>query len=273
MQISEYSPRTGRMLREDDSVINEADIFASSPLEVARGRVSGASNISSFGELTTAGAVTDHIVWPLSGAPNLAVPASPGAQMAIVSDSANDAAAGTGIRQVSLIYLDGNLDQQSEIVTLNGTTPINTAATDIRFIQCMHLYAAGSGKKAAGNISATNGGVTYSYIASGKRRCSSSARRVPAGKRLVIHSLYGSCISGAGQARAEIRFVMTGIDQSNLTEQAITFPFATIGVQDCSEAISSQSFVVPAGIVAGFEATIDKAATVNAGFFGFLEPV
>ena len=241
--------------------------------DVARGKLAGASNLASYGELTTAGAVTDHLVWPLAGTPDLAVPASPGVQMAVVSSSASDAAAGTGIRTVNVIYLDVDLAQQTEIVTLNGATPVNMVATDVRFIQCMHLATAGSGKKAAGNISATNGGTTYSYIPTGKRRCSSGTRRVPAGKRLIITSLYGSSISGAGQAKSEIRLVATGLDAVDTTESAITFPLQSVGMQDGAVTLSGLTIAVSAGLVVGFEVTVDKAATISAGFNGWVETV
>jgi len=62
------------------------------------------------------------------------ITASNGTRLQIVSTSANDAAAGSGLRQVQLWYIDANLDRQTEILTLNGTTPVLTTATNIRYL-------------------------------------------------------------------------------------------------------------------------------------------
>lgn len=271
MNIDQFSPHSGRTIREDGSVVNAGDMMSRTPIEIARGNMPGAMHFPSFGDLLTSGAVTDHLVWPLSGGA-LAVPDAAGVQMAIVSDSADDTAAGTGIRSIEIIYLDSALALQSETVTLNGTTPVNTLATDIRFIECMHLVTAGAGGKAAGNISATNSATVYSYIASGKRRCSSSARRVPAGKRLIIDSISVSSLSGAGQARAQFYLVTTKLYETDLTESAITFPHIALGAQDNSNSARTR-IVVDAGVAVGFEVTCDKASTLSAEFNGWIENI
>lgn len=103
-------------------------------------------------------------------------------QMAVVSSSANDAAAGTGMRQVMIHYLDNAYAVQTETVTLNGTTPVNTVATNILRINGIHAVAVGAGGTSAGNISITNGGVTYGYISAGSNTARQAVYTVPAGK-------------------------------------------------------------------------------------------
>lgn len=241
---------------------------------VVRGGVPGASIFSSYGELTTSGAVTDHMIWPLAGTGDLAVPAEAGVQLTISSSTTNDAAAGTGIQTLKIHYLDGNLNEQSEIIAMNGTTGVTTAATDIRYVNCMHIVTVGSDKAADGNISAVHSGTTYGYIASGKRRCSNSFCRIPAGKRLLISGLYAGSSSGSAAAKSIVRLVTTGISVHDYTEDAITIPHAGIALQDSTETmVFEMPFPVPAGAVVGFEVTTNKAATINAGFFGWLENV
>lgn len=92
---------------------------------------------------------------------------------------------------------------------MNGTTPVDTSASDIRFVQCVHAEELGSGKAAAGNITLSHSGTNYAVIATGKRRCESSFRRVPAGKRLMIKSMYAGSSSGSAAASSIVRFVMT----------------------------------------------------------------
>lgn len=241
-------------------------------VEVARGNVPGAEPFGAFGELTTAGAVTNHLIWPVAGTPALNVPPDPGVQMTIVSTSAQDGVGGTGIRSIHIHYLDGNLDDQNEEVILNGTTPVTTVATDIRFVQCAHLETYGSGKAAAGNITISSGGITYSYIATGSVRCSSSARRVPRGKTAFVHALWAGSASGTAAAASTIRIGSSFIANHDYTEDGIIIPYASISVQDGSEALTLMEVIpFPEGTVIGMTTTTDKAATISGGWAGWIE--
>src|SRR5512135_2461251 len=71
-------------------------------------------------------------------------------QMQVVSSSANDTAAGTGVQSVYIHYLDTNYADRFEIVTLNGVTPVNTVATNILRINGVHSQTVGTGGVAAG---------------------------------------------------------------------------------------------------------------------------
>lgn len=86
------------------------------------------------------------------------------AQRSIKSSSALDAAAGTGARTVVLTYYDNSLNgPNTETITLNGTTAVNTVATNIRFIEKMEVTTAGSTLSNQGTISlytTTAGGGT-----------------------------------------------------------------------------------------------------------------
>lgn len=240
--------------------------------DVARGNVKGASIFSAFGELVTTGAATGNLIWPIEGTVNIPVPVPAGVQMAVVSTNAADTAAGTGVRSVEIHYLDANLAEQVEIVTLNGVTPVNTVATDIRFINCMHMLTYGSGKAAAGNISASNGGTTYSRLVAGKRRCSSSARMVPAGKVLMLKSMAAGSASGAGAAKSIIRLVTTVLGNNDFTDDGLMIPHAGISLQDGAETLTmDMPFPIAGGTIVAMECDTDKAATIDAGWFGWLE--
>lgn len=242
--------------------------------DIPRGVVFGGSTFSSFGKIATGGAVTDHIVWANAGSPALQVPAEAGVQMGVASSSVDDDLTGTGIQQIEIHYLDGALNEQTETVDLDGTTTVTTAATDIRFINEIYAKSLGSGGKAAGNISVTNGGTTYGYIAAGARRSTNVSKRVPTGKRLMISALYAGASSGTADAAVTINLVTTAINGIDSTEDAITYPQAGIALQDSSQVIQLDSpFPVGAGQIVSFEATSDKAATVTAGLFGWLESV
>ena len=57
---------------------------------------------------------------------------STAAALNVVSTNANDTAAGTGARTVRVTGLDANWNEISEIVTLNGLTPVQTVNSYLR---------------------------------------------------------------------------------------------------------------------------------------------
>lgn len=102
-----------------------------------------------------------------------------GAQRSLVSSSANDTAAGTGVQKVQVVYytLDatGKIHGPfSEIVTLNGTTAVAMVATNVALVERLYAMATGSGGVAAGIISlqaaADGSGATIASIAAGDTR-------------------------------------------------------------------------------------------------------
>jgi len=227
------------------------------------------SQFSSYGELVVGGSVTNHLIWP--NGPNLNVPDIAGVQMTFVSDNADDVAGGDGAQSIEIHYLDGNLDQQVEQIFLTGTVPVLTNATDIRFINEMHIQTFGALKATAGIVTATNAGVIYGIIGANKVRNSSSARRVPNGYNLKVTDIYGGAVSGTAAAKVVLRFFTTVLDIHEHTEDGLMIPFAAVGIQDSSLAMSSiVPFTISAGVIIGFQCDTDKGATVTAGFFGQL---
>lgn len=256
------------------TLANEGDNIIGTPDNIARGKYPGATPFGSFGVRTTAGAEINVPIWP--NGPTYNLPPATGVQMSIVSTSVNDTAAGTHVQQTELHYLDINLDPQNEIVIMNGLTPVLTVATDIRFIQCMHIKEVGAQATAFadGKITASNTAISYSEIAAGDVRCSSAFRMVPNGKRLYVRGAVGSSISGTAAARAQLSLVASELDNHQYLDPLILIPQTAIGVQDTA---ISANLAVPlaftAGTVVGAIHTTDKAATISVSWFGTLEPV
>lgn len=79
--------------------------------------------------------ITLNVQTTLRGGSTLTqITASNGTRLQIVSTNANDTVAGSGLRKLTISYLDSNLDRQTETLSLNGTTPVLTTATNIRYI-------------------------------------------------------------------------------------------------------------------------------------------
>lgn len=241
------------------------------PIDIGRGRVYGAQPFGSYGEKTTAGA-DSGVVWP-DGA--FVFPPSAGVQMSVVSTSVNDInTTGSGIRTIDIHYLDNNLVENVETVALNGTTPVLTVATNIRFIQCMHMVTFGSGKMAAGTITAANGGNIHSQINIGRHRCTSSVRMVPAGKRLLVTSMFAGSASGTAAASAIIRLSTPNFDGHNFITDGVFISMFSAPFQDSSGGLTLHCPIpFTEGQVVGMTFTVDKAATISASWFGWLEDI
>jgi len=111
----------------------------------------------------------------------------------VSSSSTDDAAAGTGARTVLLSGLDGDYNEISETVTLNGQTAVNTTKSFLRIFR-MVVKSAGTGGQNAGVIYAGTGTVTtgvpankYATIAIGDNQTLMALWTVPAGHTAYLN--------------------------------------------------------------------------------------
>ena len=124
-------------------------------LQVARNQIMGHSSVFVSGFNATVG-TTYETVWSESTVYAYLTSAS---VIEISSSSANDTAAGTGARTVTIYGLDASYNQISETVTLNGTSAVNTTLSYLRVFHLL-VNTAGSGGAAAGTIYAGTGALT-----------------------------------------------------------------------------------------------------------------
>lgn len=180
--------------------------------QVARGQVAGHRSVTVFGfnpDLDT----TEATIWPSTGL--MPHPAT-AVQMSVSSTSENDTSAGTGAHTVLIQGLDGNYDEISETVTLNGTTAVTTAQSFLRINYAM-VTTAGSTKSAAGNIYFGTGTVTtgvpatvYNIIKLNYNNTITGHYTVPAGHNAyLVQGLFSSGQPG-GSAQIQGRLLTTG---------------------------------------------------------------
>jgi len=228
-----------------------------------RGIIPGASSFTSNGHSTYTLAVTGQPVHE-AGAANISLT---GVQLSFVSTSAQDSAAGTGIRTLIMSYIEhSTLAAKTEIIAMNGTTPVLTVATNIRFVNSLIMITAGTGTAPAGTITATNGGITYAQIAVGHKVQASSYRMVPAGKVFIPHEIIASSNSGTAAAQAVFHIVNWS------ASLPYWIPSNALGCQDASIIIPLKAGrPIPAGSVIGIEVTTNKGAEITAAIIGHLE--
>jgi phosphoribosylcarboxyaminoimidazole (NCAIR) mutase len=157
-------------------------------LQVARGQIAYHYSVFKFGFNPD---VDDALetVWAEGG---LYSYLSAATVLKVSSSSADDTSAGTGARTVELQGLDGDYNQISETVTLNGQTAVNTTKSFLRIYR-MIVKTAGTGAQNAGVIYAGTGTVTigvpankYATISVGDNQTLMALWTVPAGHTAYI---------------------------------------------------------------------------------------
>lgn len=121
------------------------------------------------------------------------------ASLEVLSSSANDAAAGTGMRTAVVSGLDINYAEISETVTLNGTNVIALSGSYLR-INSFVIATAGSGRVNAGivTIREAGAGQTRAQMRAGYGIARQAVYTVPAGYTLGVNSLILSVLRITG---------------------------------------------------------------------------
>jgi len=147
-------------------------------LQVARGQITYHSVLSLYGYQPSVG--TSFIpTW--ENASTYAFPSSAVVMTVASASGATDA----GV-QVKINGLDANYNILSETVTLNASGTVNTTNSYFRINSMIITFG-----NAAGNITAKNGGTTYSQINASINRSQSSVYTVPAGYNFYLYRAQG----------------------------------------------------------------------------------
>jgi len=175
------------------SIYGTSDYYA----RVAAGEIDGSEIWSAMGERESMGTnIQGEDIWrgnELSPSPTdddiIPTPPAIGEQMTVVSENNNDRPAGNGVHSIRIHYLDAAGDQQTEDITMDGTSEVDTVATDIRFVNDMYSLTTGSNGVARDHIkifSKADTGLVYNMIHKGGNKSLVPHRMVPTGKMLIL---------------------------------------------------------------------------------------
>jgi hypothetical protein len=155
--------------------------------------------------------------------------------MAIVSSDNNDGKTGgaacTGVRTVTLYYLDDEFTEKTEDITLDGTTSVNTTATDIYRVNNLRVKTCGTNGSAVGNITLATGGVTYGYIALGHTRQRQCVYTVPKNKTLYVTSL-AFAVGGTTKEKAALFTTLANYDDKAGAKKTFLMPYTEVIIED-----------------------------------------
>ncbi len=262
------------MSHTDRMVLSGGGDFA---FETSKGKVGGHRIMRAEGEFesgTDAAAGEDvchHAA--VSGPALLPTPASAGEQMSVVSDSTDDDLGGIGAEYVRILYIDAEGEEQTETIELNGTTDVDTVATDIRFINDMHaIDSVGSNGVAVGNVTIRKKGVAvttslYCIIAAGGNQALVPHRMVPADKTLYLKEWW--CTEAQGK-RSAFRIRSTDYD-GVLTPGIFLFKGVSYIKQNTPPPMSLDGVVCPALSIVKVSHWDDQSgAEGSCGWWGYL---
>ena len=144
-------------------------------LRIAAGRHAGWESDIKFGHNPSVG--TDwETIWCQGGSPIINKTAT---IVEFSSDNASDTADGAGARTATFAGVDANFVQQSETITLTGTTAASSVGSFL-YVYRIKVLTAGSVLANAGHISSIIGGSTIGHIHAGSGQTEMLYRPVPA---------------------------------------------------------------------------------------------
>lgn len=131
------------------------------------------------------------------------------AQRAVVSTSQQDKPAGSGAKKVLITYLNSAYELKTEEVTLNGTTNVNTVASDIRFIEKFEVSQGAAAVGAIKILDGTGGGASeFCGIGAATYDAFLCHHYIPAGKRAWI-------MEWSASVDDEVKFKLIGRNRPN----------------------------------------------------------
>jgi hypothetical protein len=129
-------------------------------------------------------------------------PQGANAQRSLVSTSANDTSAGTGARTITINYLNTSFQLKQDTITMNGTTAVNTNATDIAFIESLVVATCGSTAGNVGTIRILTGlagaGSVWASIAASDNQTFYCHHYVPTGLTCYVTNIAAGATVNAG---------------------------------------------------------------------------
>ena len=260
-----------------NTLIVQSDATAANPLpissqtnyylEISHGNIAGHTHVHKFGRNPDIDGAFEAI-WGGGGA-YTGHNATAAEIVTVSSSDVNDTSAGTGARTVQVYGLDTNYLEINEIVTLAGTTLVDTVNSYIRLNRVI-VRSAGSGVGNAGLISVAQKTTTaniFAVMPIGYNQTMIAAYTIPAGKTGYIMQ-WSAGLSGKTNASCNVRLRMRPLNEVFQVKEEFS-------LQGSGSSYMHRSYTTPkAGLTAKtdifIEADTDAANTGVAADFGLI---
>jgi hypothetical protein len=230
------------------------------PYGATLGRIAGHSRVAQYGHTPAGTANTD--VWEGGGLYPFQAAAT---VLEILSASASDTAAGTGARTFTITGLDNNFNPISEVITLNGVTPVQTV-NSYRRVNGLVIASAGSGNTNAGDVTlrVTGAGATQALARAGYGYAKQAVYTVPTGFTLLVTDLLLE-VGGLPAIADNITFAFCRVNASGLfiiTNEYPTGPLIPVERVIFTGAMVTQTQAVVIRVVAN-NTSVSGYAAIN----------
>lgn len=255
-------PIDATMSQDYDSISVRGTDFAS---EVALNRRQGWSIWNKFGYNNDIDTAATEVVAAQGGTFSRMTSAD---TLNVVSSSANDDSGGTGVNSIVIYGIDENRDEQIEVVTMDGTTPVTTSNQWFG-VNRVAVFLFGSSGTNAGNITitATTAGSTQAYVPAGDGVTQQLIFHIPRGHTFLATWLRFNVnkISGGGSPRVTIK----GLVYSTVNQgiQEVYRAVIDTSVTNFIDLVPPEPFPVSESSILYFTASTDTNNTVVAGRF------
>lgn len=186
-----------------------------------------------------------------------------------------DYSAHSGAQAVKVEYLDDAYAQHSEIILTDNTNAVESVNADFYRINSFRVIVAGSGAKAAGNLSLRDdgGSPVHSYITAGFTRARNSAYSVPASKKLyVVQFVAGYAYAHNSTHYCRI-YTRANVEPSTLFNTGnIFYPFTEVLCSNSSQLVLLEApTMLPAKTDLKVSALAEYAGMASVALRGWLE--
>ena len=275
LRLNTYYGQFNKLTTRTDSVLPESfDAIPTRPsdynTEVAEGRREGASLWNKFGYNDDIDVGTEVVAsWG-----GTFTPLTTAGTLLIASSSVNDTNGGTGCNSIVIYGIDSNREEQIEVVTMNGTTTVNTVSTWLG-INRVAMFLCGSGQINAGDIAILSsvGGATMAVMPLGGGVTQQCIFYVPANNNFIMEWLMINVLNQGKNAELNIKvWVYSAV--SNGKQEVFRVNIDTAVTNEPIEINPNLPFPVSEKTVVWIECTSDKAnVIVNARFSGILDRI
>lgn len=209
-------------------------------------------------------------VWSVGG---VLSPLSSAGTLEVVSSSTDDDGdpAGTGAQSIIIYGIDENYEEQTEVVTMNGTTAVTTTNSWLG-VNRAAIYLSGSGGINAGDISitATTGGSDQAEIPAGEGSTQHAFFFVPAGHVGLMDWLWINAVktSGGNSPILTTKVWVTSLVSGSKYE--VFRDNLDVGLSNHADVRPSQPFVVGEKSLVEVQVTTDKDNTAVSARFSMI---
>jgi hypothetical protein len=233
--------------------------------EIARGAASGYELWNKFGYNDDVDSAASETIWAQGG---IFQCLTSGETLEIVSTSANDASAGTGVQSVVIYGVDENWTSQIETVTMNGTTNVTTVNSWLG-VNRIAVFLSGSGQTNAGAITATatTAGTVQAIMPVGDAVTQQCVFFTPADTNFVAEFLWINCLKLGGGGAPRITVKMYVYSAINNTKQLVFSGKMDTDVQNVLNINPNLPFPISEKTCTTIEIETDQNDTIVTGRF------